>query len=139
MIAMASSGRFGRVLLPWEKRRGIEGVLHRLGPRKIALAALLLVGLVVIQRHEAHKSAVRATRSSITTAREAIRAYRADVAGECPATWNDVVGRGLLAKVPVDAWGNTLRFVCPGRKDPAGFDVSSDGPDGLFGGTDRVE
>ncbi|HEX7603074.1 MAG TPA: type II secretion system protein GspG [Polyangiaceae bacterium] len=46
---------------------------------------------------------------------------------------------GILRDVPVDAWGHPLRITCPGRLDPKGFDVSSDGPDGLPGGLDRVE
>ena len=145
MLAMASSsrrpsgGRFGRLLLPWEKRRGFVGTLQQMGPKRIVLAVLVLGILVVIQRHEAELAAIRATRGTITTARESVTYYRADKAGECPASWNDVVAKGLLARAPTDAWGNPLRLVCPGRKDPAGFDVTSDGPDGLFGGTDRVE
>ncbi len=144
MVAMASSrrpssARFGRILLPWERRDGIVGTLQRMGPKRIVFGLVLLVVLVVIQRHEAELAAVRATRGTITTAREAVTYYRADKAFECPPSWNEVVAKGLLARTPKDAWGNPLRLVCPGRKDPAGFDVISDGPDGIFSGTDRVE
>ena len=55
-----------------------------------------------------------------------------------------------LARVTSPSWwladtpairrsGGVLRVTCPGRRDLKGFEVSSDGPDGLPGGLDRVE
>ena len=39
----------------------------------------------------------------------------------------------------VDAWGRPLRLLCPGFANPRGYDLMSDGPDGVLGGLDRVE
>jgi general secretion pathway protein G len=82
---------------------------------------------------------VRATRAEIGDASRAIAAWQADHARTCPASLADLVTAGYLHQVPRDAWGHPLRVTCPGRRDPQGFDVSSDGPDGEPGGTDRVE
>jgi general secretion pathway protein G len=67
------------------------------------------------------------------------RERRADHDRACPASLADLVSGGYLHQVPRDAWGRPLRVACPGRIDPAGFDVSSDGPDGEPGGRDRVQ
>ena len=52
---------------------------------------------------------------------------------------SELVASGYARDLPVDAWGRPLRLVCPGLRDPRGFDVYSDGPDGLPGGLDRIE
>jgi general secretion pathway protein G len=104
---------------------------------------LLVVGVVVLfaflRERELHAARVRATRSAITTAGRAVAAWRADHERPCPPSMSDLVSAGYLSELPRDAWGRALRVTCPGRKDPQGFDVSSDGPDGEPGGLDRVE
>jgi general secretion pathway protein G len=107
---------------------------------RVVLAVAGAVALVVVVRsREEHAAAVRATRANITTAVNAVAAYRADHGGACPGSLGDLVGGGYTRDVPADAWGRPLRLTCPGRKDARGFDVSSDGPDGIPGGLDRVE
>ena len=69
----------------------------------------------------------------------AVAAYRADHGGACPKSLEEIVTGGYARDLPLDAWGRPLRLSCPGRKDPSGFDLSSDGPDGEPGGLDRVE
>lgn len=128
-----------RVFFPWEKRRGIKTLL---GPGRIRQAALLvgvLLAFVLMRRHERQASNVRSTRATIAMAASALYAWRADHDRGCPGTLADLVSGGYLHRVPRDAWGRPLRVTCPGRKDPQGFDVSSDGPDGEPGGLDRVE
>ena len=127
------------VFFPWEKKRGIMGAF---GKARVRLIGAVVVGvgvLLIIHRREEQAAAVRATRATITTAGRAISAYRADHAGACPHALHDLVTFGYAHDEPVDAWGRPLRLVCPGRSDPAAFDLSSDGPDGLPGGLDRVE
>ena len=46
---------------------------------------------------------------------------------------------GYLAFEPEDAWGRPLRLLCPGHDNPRRYDLMSDGPDGIFGGLDRVQ
>ncbi len=128
-----------RVLFPWEKRRGIFGTLVRARVRLILAVVLVVALLYVVHRREARAAEVRTTRATLTTAILAVHAYRADHGGGCPRGLHDLVAGGYAQDEPVDAWGRPLRLVCPGRKDTAGFDLSSDGPDGLPGGLDRVE
>jgi general secretion pathway protein G len=128
-----------RVFFPWEKRRGVGAILGR-GRVRLALLAVGVVALLMTLRaRERSVAEVRATRATITTTMKAIAAWRADHDRGCPGTLADLVSGGYLHHVPRDAWGHPLRVACPGRKDPKGFDVSSDGPDGEPGGLDRVE
>jgi len=68
-----------------------------------------------------------------------VAAWRADHDRACPASLSDLVPAGYLHRTPRDWWGHPLRLTCPGRRDPRGFDLSSDGPDGVPGGIDQVE
>ena len=104
----------------------------------LGVAAALVLALGLRSREE-HAASVRATRASITNASRQIASYRADHAGKCPELLADLLKQGYARDVPLDAWGRPLRLACPGRRDPRGFDISSDGPDGVAGGLDRVE
>jgi len=128
-----------RVFFPWEKRRGVGSLFGRARARQLMLGAAVLGGFLLLRARERHASDVRATRAAITTAQGAVYAWRADHDHACPASLADLVSGGYLHRVPRDAWGQALRVTCPGRKEPAGFDVTSDGPDGEPGGRDRVE
>ena len=128
-----------RVFFPWERRRGVLGFLGRARGRMAVAAVVGLVGLVLLQRREARRAEVRATRATITDASRAVAAYRDDHGGACPRSMTDLVGGRYVRDLPHDAWGHPLRLVCPGRRDPTGYDVVSDGPDGELGGLDRVE
>lgn len=131
--------RPSRVFFPWERRRGLFGVIGRARMRivlSIVAAALLVLW---IREREERAAGIRATRATITTMYRAVAAYRADHAGKCPRDLGELVQGGYSRQVPVDAWGRPLRLTCPGRRDPRGFEISSDGPDGIPGGLDRVE
>jgi len=128
-----------RVFFPWERRRGLLGAIGRARLRWILAFVALVVFVVVVRRREERAAAVRATRASIDTAFHGVIAFRAGHAGACPRDWGEVVAAAYLKDVPLDAWGHPLRLTCPGRSDKTGFDLSSDGPDGLPGGLDRVE
>lgn len=108
--------------------------------RPLAVGTFFLVlVLVTIVRREGRASSLRATRASIGDVVRATSEYRAANGGNCPPTLEDLVRSGYLLEVPLDGWERPLRLVCPGRKDPKGFDVVSDGPDGEPFGLDRVE
>ena len=128
------------VFLPWERR---GGVLQRLGVGRVRFAVALLVlavGLVALFHRERHGAAVRSTRARLLVTRRAVDAFRADHNGVCPARGMDeLVSAAYLPSIPLDAWGRPLRLVCPSRKDGRGYDLLSDGPDGLPYGLDRVE
>lgn len=128
-----------RVFFPWERRQGLRALLRRGRVRQVLPLAALVALFVVLRGSERYAAKVRATRVTITTTMKAVSAWRADHEHGCPGTLADLVAGGYLHHVPRDAWGHPLRVVCPGRRDPKGFDVSSDGPDGEPGGLDRVE
>ncbi|MBS0656670.1 MAG: type II secretion system major pseudopilin GspG [Verrucomicrobia bacterium] len=50
-----------------------------------------------------------------------------------PRVWNQ-----LMSQLPKDPWGNEYVYVCPGRKNPKGFDLYSKGADGQEGTPDDV-
>jgi general secretion pathway protein G len=128
-----------RVFFPWERRRGALGVLGRARARLVGGALLLLLFVVAVRRREEKLASIRATRASIDLADGSIAAFRADHGGACPRELGDLVAGGYARDMPIDAWGRPLRLACPGLRDPRGFDVYSDGPDGLPGGLDRIE
>jgi general secretion pathway protein G len=136
---MSGSRDEPRVFFPWEKRRGMGAFLGRGRTRQALVALGIITAFVALRARERSVSQVRATRATITTTVKAVAAWRADHDRGCPGTLTDLVSGGYLHRVPRDAWGHPLRVACPGRKDPKGFDVSSDGPDGEPGGLDRVE
>lgn len=137
-MATARRARKG-VFFPWEKRAGLLGAIGRTRFRWVLLAVSVFGFLLFVRHREERAAAVRSTRATITTAGRAMSVYRASHGGACPKELGALVADGILRDVPVDAWGHPLRITCPGRLDPRGFDVSSDGPDGLPGGLDRVE
>jgi general secretion pathway protein G len=128
-----------RVFFPWEKRRGLRSLLQRARARQVVIGALCVTALWAFHEREQRESAIRATRAEITFLTNAVSAWRADHDGACPSTLADLVAGGYLHGAPRDAWGHPLRVTCPGRRDPKGFEVSSDGPDGELGGIDKVE
>jgi general secretion pathway protein G len=128
-----------KVFFPWERRGGLFGFVGRARARLVVGTVLGVSTLVFLYRREEHAAAVRATRASLGDTARAVRAFRADHAGACPRSVADLVTGGYSRNVPADAWGRPLRLACPGRKDPRGFDLSSDGPDGVPGGLDRIE
>ncbi len=136
---MARARSEPRVFFPWERKRGFLGALARARVRQVLVVLAIVAVIVLLRRREEHAAAVRATRATITTAGRAVEMYRADHAGQCPKTLADVVAAGYSREMPLDAWGRPLRLLCPGRRDTLGFDLTSDGPDGIAGGLDRVE
>ena len=128
-----------RVFFPWERKRGLLGLVGRARTRIVIGVVAVVTLILVVHGREEQAAAVRATRATITTTMRAVASWRADHPGKCPGGFGELVAGGYARDVPVDAWGRPLRVTCPGRRDTQGFDVSSDGPDGLPGGLDRVE
>jgi len=127
------------VFFPWERRRGLRSVFGGGRARQVLSLGLGAALLALLWHRERRASEIRATRATITAVYGAVANWRADHDRGCPASLADLVSSGYLAELPRDAWGKVLRVACPGRKDPRGFDVSSDGPDGEPAGLDRVE
>lgn len=127
------------IFFPWERRASL---VQRLGLgrwRPVSLALFALVFLVLLGARERTRTGVRATRATLDVVHRSVEAYRADHEKKCPPSLLTLKTEGYLEVEPVDAWGQPLRLFCPGRRDPAGYELMSDGPDGLLGGLDRVE
>lgn len=126
------------IFFPWERgggffrRRG-----SRVGP--FAAAAGMIALLLVLGARERRLLGIRSTRATIGLVTSAVNAYRADHQRQCPPTLEALKVESYLAGDPTDAWGRPLRLVCPGRRDPQGYELMSDGPDREMGGLDRVE
>jgi general secretion pathway protein G len=128
-----------RVFFAWEQRRGLRALIARAPTRRGILVVGGLAAFLVLRHREQRAAEVRATRAELSATSNAVTAWRADHDRACPASLADLVSAGYLHRSPRDSWGHPLRMACPGRRDPRGFDLSSDGPDGIPGGTDRVE
>lgn len=136
---MKRRGTSRRVFFPWERRQGLFGAIGRARARIVAGAFAVLILVLWVHGREEKAAGLRATRASIMTMHRAVASYRADHTGSCPRELGELIAGGYARDVPVDAWGRPLRLTCPGRRDPHGFEISSDGPDGIAGGLDRVE
>ena len=128
------------VFLPWERQGGF---VRRLGLGRLRVAAAVVAGalaLFLLGRRERQVSNARSTRATLLVVRRGVDAYRADHEGQCPkGSFDELVARGYLAHVPVDAWGRVLRLTCPSRRADRPYDLLSDGPDGEPWGLDRIE
>jgi general secretion pathway protein G len=127
------------IYFPWERGGGFwrgRGVARA---RPFAAAAVMIALLLVLGARERRLVGIRSTRATLTVVHSALDAYRADHSWKCPASLDALRTEGYLAPEAIDAWGRPLRLTCPGRRDPQGYDLMSDGPDGVMGGLDRVE
>ncbi len=128
-----------RIFFPWEGRRGPARWLRQ-GPLRFVIgliAAVVVFGAIGVG--ERRQAGVRQTRARLLAAYRAVDTYLADHEGTCPPDLVAVALHARLGGVPRDAWGRPLRLTCPSRRDDARYDLTSDGPDGLPGGLDRIE
>lgn len=127
------------IFFPWERRGSLLLRADLARARPFAIAAAMMLVLLLLGARERRHTGIRATRAKIGVVSNAVDAYRADHDKKCPSTLGELKTAGYLATDPIDAWGHPLRLTCPGRRDPQGYDLMSDGPDGVMGGLDRVE
>jgi general secretion pathway protein G len=146
------------IWFPWERRGGLirRTGLARARPFAVALAMALFV--LFLGARERRRTGIRSTQATLSQLHGAIDAYRADHEKKCPPTLAALKAEGYLPSEPqkpgeaastpsapsapsgpVDAWGRPFRLTCPGRKDPEGYDLMSDGPEGEMGALSRVE
>jgi general secretion pathway protein G len=128
------------VFLPWERRGSIGRRLGFNRARPVLAVAAVVAFMLLLGSRERTRAGVRSTRATLWSVRIAVDAFRADHDKACPPSFAQLQTEGYLGTTePVDAWGRPLRLVCPGRTEPTGYDLTSDGPDGVPGGLDRVE
>jgi general secretion pathway protein G len=127
------------IFFPWERSQSFFGRRGFTRAKPFAAALVMIVLLLLLGARERRHTGVRATRATLGVVSSAIDAYRADHERRCPERLDLLKSEGYLTIDPIDAWGRPLRLSCPGRKNPDGYDLMSDGPDGQIGGLDRVE
>lgn len=127
------------IFFPWERPASL---IRRLGisrARLVAAFAAFVLLFAVLGFREEKKIGLRLTRATIGTVASAVDKYRADHEGKCPESLAELKPNGYIGFEPVDAWGRPLRLICPGFEHPERYDLMSDGPDGAFGGLDRIQ
>jgi type II secretory pathway pseudopilin PulG len=131
------------IFLPWERRTVARALqLPRRRATAWLLVALALALFFAIYARNRDARNLRTTRATLSHARAAVDAFRADH-GRCPRDLAELVTPGdhapYLTAVPRDAWKRPLRFACPARLPERTYDLSSDGPDGEPYGLDAIE
>ena len=128
-----------RIFFPWEGRSGLRRflVLGRVGPAIALVLSLQFVWWVGTRERTA--AGERRTRVALHRVRNAVEAYLAEHDEGCPPRLEDVLPYLNQSQLPVDAWGQPFRLVCPGDHPGDRFILMSDGPDGFPGGLDRIE
>jgi len=127
------------IFFPWERPASLWRRLGISRTRPIVIAAAFIGLLALLGLRERRAVGVRSTRATIAVVAKAVDKYRADHEGRCPANVADLKTEGYIEFEPVDAWRQPLRLLCPGFSHPDSYDLMSDGPDGAFGGLDRIE
>ena len=152
------------IFFPWERGGGLfrRSGISRARPFAAAIAAIAF--LLLVGARERRHAGIRSTRATLGVVAQAVDAYRADHEWRCPPALEVLNKDGYLGPPPTDAWGHPFRLTCPSRRswlgpqtpdqaagqgpqtpqatarrDPGGYDLMSDGPDGEMGGLDRVE
>jgi general secretion pathway protein G len=127
------------IFFPWERTAPLLRGLGLARVRPILAAVVFALFLLLLGMRERQKVGVRSTRATIGVVAQAVDAYRADHDNHCPDNLADLKKLGYTKVDPLDAWGRPLRLLCPGFEHRDTYDLMSDGPDGVFGGLDRVE
>jgi len=127
------------IFFPWERGAPFLRGLGLARARPIIAAVGLAAVLIILGSRERERVAVRSTRATIGVISKSVDAYRADHDKSCPDSLADLKTQGYTKVEPKDAWGHPLRLLCPGFSHRDSYDLISDGPDGVFGGLDRVE
>jgi hypothetical protein len=105
----------------------------------VASGVLSCAGLSVNSIDEEMR--VRQAELDVSRIGHAARLFRADE-GRCPTGVGELAappdGRVPYLQATADPWGRPYRIVCPGRREPAGVDVASGGPDGDATAADNI-
>jgi general secretion pathway protein G len=127
------------IFFPWERQASLWIRLGISRTRPIVFAAVFVSLVALLGWRERKTIGVRSTRATLAVVGKAVDRYRADHEGRCPTDLADLRREKYIDFEPVDAWKRPLRLLCPGFSHPESYDLMSDGPDGAFGGLDRVE
>jgi len=102
----------------------------------------ILASMVVPSfRGRAREARINAAKGDIASVGVALDLFELEK-GRYPRSLNELLtsDKKYLKQpnIPVDPWGNTYAYRCPGQHDKDGYDLLSRGPDGVEGGGDDI-
>jgi general secretion pathway protein G len=133
------SNKERRIFFPWEGRGALRRFFARGRMFSIFVVVLLTFIVVTMVKRERYAAGVRLTVVALYTVRPLVERYLTEREGKCPTSLDEVRLVQTGQALPRDAWGRPLRLVCPSGRPGIEYVLMSDGPDGLPGGTDRIE
>lgn len=111
----------------------------------IGILSALVIPVIASQSE--HARAIRAQADIKGGLKSALNAYNTDM-GTYPQSLEDLVTaprnkawRGPYfdpPQIPVDPWGNAYQYSYPGKHNPTGYDLWSNGPRGKAGDKDNI-
>lgn len=118
----------------------------------LVLVILAVLAAIVIPKMSgrSQQAKVTAASSQINSIELALDAYEVDTGAylqgsgglgslvDEPNGARNWKGPYLKKGVPLDPWGNDYIYTYPGKNNPKGYDMSSNGPDGRSGGDDDI-
>ena len=105
----------------------------------VAIIGMLMgtVGVYAFGRFE--KAKITDTKMVIKNVEAALVHYQTENTDSCPKGISDLVAQKIMPKEPLDAWGQSLIFKCPGEHNPDGADIISKGKDKQEGTADDIK
>ena len=105
----------------------------------VAIIGMLMgtVGVYAFGRFE--KAKITDTKMVIKNVEAALVHYQTENTDSCPKGVADLVAQKIMPKEPLDAWGQSLIFKCPGEHNPDGADIVSKGKDKSEGTADDIK
>ena len=105
----------------------------------VAIIGMLMgtVGVYAFGRFE--KAKITDTKMVIKNVEAALVHYQTENTDSCPKGVQDLVAQKIMPKEPLDAWGQSLIFKCPGEHNPDGADIISKGKDKQEGTADDIK
>lgn len=109
----------------------------------VTIIGILAAMVVPNLSGRAREARITAAKGDITTIGNALDRYELRH-GEYPKSLDPLVfGDGKFTylkgnKRPLDPWKNEYVYLCPGKNNKDGYDLSSRGPDGTQGGGDDI-
>ncbi|MCA9665555.1 MAG: type II secretion system protein GspG [Myxococcales bacterium] len=88
-------------------------------------------------RRTCHLGPGHSAKHIVKNVEQAIEHWALENRGPCPARLADLVP-SQIKRVPRDAWGEPLHYVCPSRHGDSAADIVSKGPDKQLGTKDDI-